>query len=80
MVFESTSPKTKPIEEDTIKEKTDPGTDEIVEEATFTIDNPVDETKKIRKQHLIKCGKCDKWVTEKTLKYSHSIKCGLIKK
>ena len=37
-------------------------------------------TKKIREQQLIQCEKCKKWVTPKTLKYTHGIKCGEIKK
>ena len=37
-------------------------------------------TKKIREQQLVQCEKCKKWVTPKTLKYTHGIKCGEIKK
>ena len=36
--------------------------------------------KKIREQKLIKCEKCGKFVTAKTLKYTHGIKCGEVKK
>ena len=37
-------------------------------------------TKKIREQQLVQCQKCGKFVTPKTLKYTHGIKCGEIKK
>ena len=36
-------------------------------------------TKKIREQQLVKCEKCGKFVTPKTLKYTHSLKCGVEK-
>ena len=29
---------------------------------------------------MIQCTKCQKWVTPKTLKYTHSLKCGVVKK
>ena len=35
---------------------------------------------KIRNQELVKCEKCGKFVTAKTLKYTHSLKCGEVKK
>ena len=37
-------------------------------------------TKKIREQQLIQCEKCNKWVTPKTMKYTHHLKCGEVKK
>ena len=36
-------------------------------------------TKEIREQQLVQCEKCKKWVTPKTLKYTHGIKCGQVK-
>ena len=36
-------------------------------------------TKKTRNQELVQCPKCQKWVTPKTLKYTHSLKCGEVK-
>jgi hypothetical protein len=36
-------------------------------------------TKKIRNQELIQCEKCNKWVTPKTMKYTHHLKCGIVK-
>ena len=29
---------------------------------------------------MVQCAKCQKWVTPKTLKYTHSLKCGVVKK
>ena len=57
-----------------IQEK-DEGTPEEVSTDTTTIG----PTKKIREQHLVQCAKCQKWVTEKTMKYTHSSKCGVEK-
>ena len=37
-------------------------------------------TKKIREQQLVQCEKCQKWVTPKTMKYTHHLKCGDVKK
>ena len=42
--------------------------------------NASEPTKKIREQQLVQCEKCKKWVTPKTLKYTHGIKCGQVKK
>ena len=36
-------------------------------------------TKKIREQQLVQCEKCNKWVTPKTMKYTHHLKCGVVK-
>ena len=36
--------------------------------------------KQIREQQLVKCEKCGKCVTPKTLKYTHSLKCDEVKK
>ena len=58
-----------------IQEK-DEGTREEVSENTTT----AEPTKKIREQQLVQCQKCGKFVTPKTLKYTHGIKCGEIKK
>ena len=40
----------------------------------------LNQQQKIREQQLVQCEKCKKWVTPKTLKYTHGIKCGQIKK
>ena len=40
----------------------------------------LDDTTKIRQHKLVKCEKCNKWVTEKTMKYTHSKTCGDVKK
>ena len=37
-------------------------------------------TKKIREQQLVQCEKCGKFVTPKTLRYTHSLKCGEVEK
>ena len=55
-------------------EEKDEGTPEQVSTDTTTT-----ESKKIRQQELVKCEKCQKWVTAKTLKYTHSLKCGVEK-
>ena len=41
--------------------------------------NAAEPTKKIREQQLIQCEKCNKWVTPKTMKYTHHLKCGVVK-
>lgn len=64
-----TTEETTPI----IQEK-DEGTTEEVSTDTATT-----ESKKIRQQELVKCEKCGKFVTAKTLKYTHSLKCGVEK-
>lgn len=56
-----------------IQEK-DEGTPEKVSTDTATT-----ESKQIRQQELVKCEKCGKYVTPKTLKYTHSLKCGVEK-
>ena len=49
--------------------------------AEISIDTDTAEpTKKIREQQLIQCEKCNKWVTPKTMKYTHHLKCGEVKK
>ena len=58
-----------------IQEK-DEGTPEEISKDTTT----AEPTKKIREQQLVQCQKCGKFVTAKTLKYTHGIKCGEIKK
>ena len=59
-----------------IVEEKDEGTAEEVSLNT----NAAEPTKKIREQQLIQCEKCNKWVTPKTMKYTHHLKCGLVKK
>jgi len=57
-----------------IEEKDEGTTQEV------TVDTATTEpTKKIRNQELVQCDKCKKWVTPKTLKYTHSLKCGVEK-
>ena len=58
-----------------IQEKDENAREEISKDT-----NASEPTKKIREQQLIQCEKCKKWVTPKTLKYTHGIKCGEIKK
>ena len=53
------------------KEK-DEGTPEEVSINTTTSE----PTKQIREQQLVRCAKCQKRVTAKTLKYTHSLKRG----
>jgi len=55
-------------------EEKDEGTPEQV-----SVDTSTTESKKIRQQELVKCEKCGKFVTAKTLKYTHSLKCGVEK-
>ena len=66
----------------TIEEKTDEKLETIKESQDEKTDNtvPIEPAKKIREQKLIKCEKCGKFVTAKTLKYTHGIKCGEVKK
>ena len=66
----------------TIKTKTDEKLEAIKESKEEQTDNTtaIDPTKKIRNQELVKCEKCGKFVTAKTLKYTHGIKCGEVKK
>ena len=52
--------------------------DSTPEEITTDTTTP-ESTKKIREQQLVKCEKCGKFVTPKTLKYTHSLKCGVEK-
>ena len=79
------------IEENVLPSKNEPF--EAAEEATTIVpekdEGPAEEvsidtiaaepTKKIRNQELIKCEKCNKWVTPKTMKYTHHLKCGIVK-
>ena len=58
-----------------IIEEKDQGTTEQTNTDTAT----TEPTKKIRNQELVKCEKCGKFVTAKTLKYTHSLKCGVEK-
>ena len=60
----------------TIVEEKDERTPEEISINTTTSE----PTKQIRNQELVQCAKCGKYVTEKTLKYTHSLKCGLVKK
>ena len=66
----------------TIEEKTNEKLETIKESQDEKTDNtePIEPAKKIREQKLIKCEKCGKFVTAKTLKYTHGIKCGEVKK
>ena len=59
-----------------IVQEKDEGTAEEVSLNT----NAAEPTKKIREQQLIQCEKCNKWVTPKTMKYTHHLKCGVVKK
>ena len=65
-----TTEETTPI----IQEKTETTTEEVSTDTATT-----EPTKKIREQQLVKCEKCGKYVTPKTLKYTHSLKCGVEK-
>ena len=67
---------------ETIEEKTNEKLETIKECQDEKTDytEPIEQTKKIREQKLIKCIICGKFVTEKTMKYTHSIKCGQVKK
>ena len=58
-----------------IQEKYENAGEEVSKDSATT-----EPTKKIREQQLVQCEKCKKWVTPKTLKYTHGIKCGEIKK
>ena len=66
----------------TTDEKTDEKLKTIKESKEEQTSNTssTDPTKQIREQNLIKCTKCGKFVTEKTMKYTHSLKCGEVKK
>ena len=66
----------------TIEEKTDEKLETIKESQDEKTDNtePIEPAKKIREQKLIRCEKCGKFVAAKTLKYTHGIKCGVVKK
>ena len=64
-----------PEETTAVIEEKDEGTPKEVSTDT-TAPEP---TKKIRNQELVKCEKCGKFVTAKTLKYTHSLKCGVEK-
>jgi Zn finger protein HypA/HybF involved in hydrogenase expression len=57
-----------------IQEKTETTTEEVSTDTATT-----EPAKKIREQQLVKCEKCGKYVTPKTLKYTHSLKCGVEK-
>ena len=55
--------------------------EEQEEETSITeVSEPIESTKKIREQELVKCDKCNKWVTPKTMLYTHNRTCGYIKK
>ena len=60
----------------TIVQEKDEGTTEEVSINTIT----AEPTKKIREQQLVQCEKCGKYVIEKTMKYTHHLKCGEVKK
>ena len=80
------------VKENEIPDKNEPF--ETAEEATAIVEeknegtteevslntNAAEPTKKIREQQLIQCEKCNKWVTPKTMKYTHHLKCGEVKK
>ena len=53
----------------TIIQEKDEGTREEISKDTTT----AEPTKKIREQQLVQCQKCGKFVTPKTLKYTHGI-------
>ena len=57
-----------------------PEKDENAREEISKDTDASEPTKRIREQQLVQCQKCKKWVTPKTLKYTHGIKCGQIKK
>ena len=57
-----------------IQKKDENEGEEVSKDTTTT-----EPTKKIREQQLVKCEKCGKFVTPKTLKYTHSLKCGVEK-
>ena len=60
----------------TIIQEKDENEGEEVSKDTATAESTIAEpTKKIREQQLVKCEKCGKFVTPKTLKYTHSLKC-----
>jgi len=65
-----------PEETTAVIEEKDEGTPEEVRVDTTATET----TKKIRNQELVQCPKCQKWVTPKTLKYTHGLKCGEVKK
>ena len=79
------------IEKNELRDKNEPF--EAAEEATAIVEkkdeakteevsiNTIasEPTKKIREQQLIQCEKCNKWVTPKTMKYTHHLKCGVVK-
>ena len=48
-------------------------------EKNITDTTTAEPAKKMRNQELVQCAKCQKWVTPKTLKYTHSLKCGVEK-
>jgi len=58
-----------------IVQEKDKGTTEEVSINTIS----AEPTKKIRTQELTQCEKCSKWVTLKTMKYTHHLKCGVVK-
>ena len=58
-----------------IVQEKDEGTTEEVSIDTIT----AEPTKKIREQQLVQCEKCGKYVSEKTMKYTHHLKCGIVK-
>ena len=58
-----------------IQEKNENAREEVSKDTAVA-----EPTKRIREQQLVQCEKCKKWVTPKTLKYTHGLKCGEIKK
>ena len=64
------------VETKAIIQETDEGAPEEVSISITTSES----TKKVRNQELVKCKKCRKLLTAKTFKYTHSLKCGEVKK
>ena len=72
-------------EVESVKQNTDEKLEAIKEEpeeetSITEVSEPIESTKKIREQGLVKCDKCNKWVTPKTMLYTHNRTCGYIKK
>ena len=55
--------------------------DENITEKDIKYEDITEEVKeKTREQTLVKCEKCNKFVTAKTLRYTHGAKCGEVKR
>ena len=85
IVDEITSNEVSDDKVESVKENTDEKLETIKEEqeektSITEVSEPIESTKKIREQELVKCNKCNKWVTPKTMKYTHSNTCGIVKK